>query len=236
MTRIGLIGAGKIGTALAGLARGSGHHVVFSNSRGPHTLTGLAARIGTHVKAGTVREAAAADIVVLTIPLHRLPSLAAEARPHLSDRVVIDTMNYYPDRDGRIADLDEHRRTTSELTAEALPGARIVKAFNNIAHPHLASLARPKGSPDRSVLPIASDDAAAKQEATALIDDLGYDVLDTGSLREGWRFENGQPAYCLPYAADPTAFMSSAPGNRPLETGTVRAADLKTALGQASRR
>lgn len=234
MADIGLIGAGNIGSTIARLAKGSGREVVLSNSRGPGTLGELVADLGGHVRAGTLMEAAASDIVIVTIPLRALPNLPADLAQQLSGTVVIDTMNYYPERDGHISVLDEHRTTTSEMTATVLPAARVVKGFNNIIHSHLLHLARPQGSFERSTLPIASDHADAKKAAASLMNELGYDALDVGPLAEGWRFENGQPAYCFPYAADPEALRRSVPGHRPTETRIVTADDLRAALGRAS--
>lgn len=233
MTRIGLIGAGNIGSTIARLADKTGHEVVLSNSRGADTLTELAARLGPHVHAGTISQAADADIVVLTIPLSAVPALPHDLPDALTDTIVIDTMNYYPERDGHIPALDERHTTTSEMTAQALPGAKVVKGFNNIVHSHLLDLARPSGSPERSALPIATDYPEAKEVVVALMRDLGYDAVDAGTLKEGWRFENGQPAYCLPYAANPDALRNSVPGQRPLETRQVTVENLKAALEQA---
>lgn len=232
MTTIGTIGAGNIGTAIARLAAGTGHRVVLSNSRGPESLAATVADLGPHVSAGTTQDAARADVVVVTIPLNRLGDLP---RDLLTGAVVIDTMNYYPDRDGAIPELDEHRTTTSLLTARHFTGARVVKVFNNIVHTHLVDLARPAGAPDRSVLPLAADDAEARAAVTSLVGDLGYDVLDAGSLADSWRFENGQPAYCLPYAADPDALRASVPGARPLATRRVTADELARELARATR-
>lgn len=232
MTTIGTIGAGNIGSAIAQLAEGTGHTVVLSNSRGPETLTEQARALGSHVSAGTTQDAATADIVVVTVPLSRLWDLPEDL---LRDKVVIDTMNYYPTRDGVIAELEERRTTTSLLTARHFKGARVVKAFNNIISTHLTQLAEPHGADRRSALPVASDDAGAKADVFRLIDDLGYDPHDAGSLSDSWRFENGQPAYCLPYAADPAALLASSPGNRPLATRPATAVDLAAALARAAR-
>ena len=122
----------------------------------------------------------------------------------LVDKVVIDTINYSPGRDGRLPELDECAITTSELLQRHLSGAEVVKAFNNIVYTHLGVLARPPGAADRSTLPIAGDRSEAKARASELLNLLGYDALDTGSLRDSWRFERDTPAYCAPYISDPT--------------------------------
>lgn len=211
MTTVSFIGAGNIGGTVAKLAVAAGHDVLVSNSRGPETLGDVVAGLGERATAVTAAEAAAgADLVVLSIPLKAVPELPDDVRAALAGRVVIDTSNYYPEqRDGRIAALDEKRTTTTGLVAEHLPGARVVKAFNNIFWGHLRDLARPgtdAGSPERSALAIAGDDESAKAAATEFIASIGYDVLDTGTLADSGRFEPGTPAYGLPYAVHPEAF------------------------------
>ncbi|MFF3567572.1 NADPH-dependent F420 reductase [Nocardia jiangxiensis] len=197
---LGLIGSGNIGTAVARLAVAAGWDVVVSNSRGPETLTELVAELGEHARAGTATEAAqAGDLVVATVPLKsydRLPSAA------LAGKVVIDTMNYYPDRDGRITELDSGGLTSSALVQRHLAESRVVKAFNNIDYRHLFTSARPTGAADRSALPIAGDEAPAKAMVTRLLDTLGYDAVDTGTLAESWRSEPGTLVYVQPYLAE----------------------------------
>ncbi len=232
MTLIGLIGAGNIGGTLARLASAAGYEVLLSNSRGPDSLRELAGRLGDSVTPVTAGEAAArADLLVASIPLSGIDSLPVTP---LAGRTVLDTANYYPERDGRIPALDARETTTSELVQQALPESRVVKAFNNIVHLHLATLPRPSGAPDRSALPIAGDSAEAKVEAAAFISRLGYDALDTGPLAEGWRFERGQPAYCLPYVADPEALLASSPGQRPAEAAPAGRDVIDRALARAA--
>jgi predicted dinucleotide-binding enzyme len=194
---LGLIGSGMIGSALARLAVGSGLDVVVSNSRGPDTLADLVAELGMQARAGTPAEAAeAGDIVVATIPLNAYQRLSAD---ELAGKVVIDTMNYYPQRDDRITELDTGELTSSELVQRHLSGSRVVKAFNNIDFRRLFTLALPWGIPGRSALPIAGDDAGAKTEVAHLLDVLGYDAVDLGTLADSWRSEPGTPVYCEPY-------------------------------------
>ena len=208
MTSWGFIGSGNIGSTVARLAIAAGHDVVMSNSRGPHTLADLVADLGPRARAATVEEAAdAGDVVVVTIPLGSYRSVPVEP---LRGKVVIDTMNYYPARDGRIPELDEESTTTSELLQSHLPESRVVKAFNNIFFRHLAALAHPSGAPDRSALSIAGDDADAKALVTRLLEEIGYDTLDLGGLAEGWRTQRDTPAYGTPYAADPTNWSAGA--------------------------
>jgi predicted dinucleotide-binding enzyme len=199
MTTLGLIGSGNIGSTVARLAVAAGHDVVLSNSRGPETLQELVAELGPKARAATVAEAAAAgDIVVVTVPLRAYRDVPAGP---LAGKVVIDTNNYYPDRDGVFPELEDGSTTTGELLQKHLTGAYVVKGFNNIWFEHLRSLARPAGAADRSALPIAGDDAAAKKAVTDLFDSLGYDTVDAGPLAENRRTQRDTPVYVTPYGA-----------------------------------
>src|SRR4051794_6720099 len=176
MTTIGLIGSGNIGSTVARLAVDAGHDVVLSNSRGPETLIDLVDELGPRARAATPAEAAAAgDIVVVTVPLKAYREVPVEP---LHGKVVIDTNNYYPERDGHIDALDDESTTSSELLQAHLPESHVVKAFNNISFVHLRALARPSGSAERSALAIAGDDAAAKQTVTEFLDSIGFDTYD----------------------------------------------------------
>jgi 8-hydroxy-5-deazaflavin:NADPH oxidoreductase len=233
---IGFIGSGNIGSTLARLAVAAGYDVVLSNRRGPQTLTDLVAELGPRARAATPAEAAAAgDLVVVTIPLHAYRQVPVEP---LRGKVVVDTDNYYPDGltqdgkqirepDNRIPELDDESTTTSELLQTHLPESFVVKGFNHIVYPHLATLGRPADDPDRSALIIAGDDAAAKRTVTRFLDAIGYDTLDAGPLAEGWRFQRDTPAYVAPYF-DPDG-GPSAPGV-PVSVDT-----LKNLLAQAKR-
>src|SRR3954454_909670 len=204
MTTIGLIGSGNIGSTVARLAVDAGHDVVLSNSRGPETLTDLVKELGPHARAATAAEAAAAgDIVVVAVPLRAYREVPVEP---LRGKVVIDTDNYYPDRYGHIAELDDESTTTSELLQAHLPESRVVKAFNNIIASHLGTLQRPAGHPERSVLAIAGDDEAAKRTATEFIESIGYETYDVGPLSEGWRYQRDTAAYCEPYGVPGTQY------------------------------
>ncbi|MCD0480851.1 NADPH-dependent F420 reductase [Streptacidiphilus sp. ASG 303] len=221
MTTLGLIGSGNIGGTLARLAVDAGLDVVLSNSRGPETLADLVAELGPRARAATPAEAAAAgDWVVVTVPLK---AYGAMPREELAGRTVIDTTNYYPERDGRIEELDSGSTTASELVQRHLDGSHVVKAFNNIYFRHLGSLARPSGAADRTALPIAGDDADARKRVADLLDVLGFDTVDAGPLAEGWRFEPGTPAYGLPYLVDPSLPFTEDPGS-PADAASVRAA------------
>lgn len=227
MATIGLIGAGHIGSTLARLAIAGGHDVILSNSRGPDTLQPLTIALGDHARAATPEEAAEqGDIVIVTVPLKNYRQVPSEP---LRGKVVIDTNNYYPERDGHFPELDDESTTTSELLQAHLPNARVVKAFNNINYLHLGRLARPVGDPERSVLAIAGDDETAKESAAAFLDSIGYDTLDAGPLAEGWRFQRDLPAYVLPYIGDdgdaPTLGGNENPGlGRPVSREQLAAA------------
>ncbi|MDF3144691.1 MULTISPECIES: NADPH-dependent F420 reductase [unclassified Streptomyces] len=200
MTKIlGLIGSGMIGSSVARLAVAAGLDVVLSNSRGPETLADLVAELGEHARAATPEEAAqAGDLVVATVPLKAYDLLPVAA---LAAKTVIDTMNYYPDRDGRVAALDSGELTSSALVQRHLARSHVVKAFNNIDFRRLATSARPSGAPDRSALPVAGDDPGAKAEVARLLDTLGYDCVDIGTLADSRRSEPGTPVYVQPYMA-----------------------------------
>lgn len=220
MTTWGFIGSGNIGTTVARLAIGAGHQVVMSNSRGPDTLRELIDELGPESRAATAQEAAAAgDVVVVTIPLKNYREVPVD---ELAGKVVIDTMNYYPDRDGHIAELDDESTTTSEMLQDHLTGAHVVKAFNNIHFVHLGELARPFGDPGRSALAIAGDDADAKVTVTDLLDAIGYDTVDLGALSEGWRTQRDTAAYGVMYVTDPQTWWE-APA-RSGDAATVRSA------------
>jgi predicted dinucleotide-binding enzyme len=193
MATIGLIGAGHIGSQIARLAVAHGHEVVISNSRGPETLGGLVAELGPNARAGTPVDAArAGDIVVVTIPLKHYRTVPVEP---LAGKIVIDTNNYYPERDGHIAELDNESTTTSELLQRHLPTSKVVKAFNHIYAAHLTTDGRPSGAQNRRALVIAGDDPEAKATVARLIDEFGFDTVDAGPLREGWRIQRDTPGY-----------------------------------------
>ncbi|HET8732734.1 MAG TPA: NADPH-dependent F420 reductase, partial [Anaeromyxobacteraceae bacterium] len=193
MKTIGLIGAGHIGSQLARLAVANGYQVVLSNSRGPETLAKLVKELGPSARAATPVEAArAGDLVVVTIPLKNIGDVPVEP---LAGKIVIDTNNYYPERDGHIRALDDETTTTAELLQAHLPSSKVVKAFNHIYAAELTTHGQPRGSPGRRALAIAGDDAAAKKTVSELIDRFGFDVVDLGPLAEGWRIQRDTPGY-----------------------------------------
>jgi predicted dinucleotide-binding enzyme len=190
---IGLIGAGHIGGQLARLAVQHGYDVVVSNSRGPETLKDLVRELGPRARAGTVAQAAeAGDIVVVTIPLKSIGDVPAAP---LAGKIVIDTNNYYPQRDGHIPELDQEQTTTAELLQRHLPSSKVVKAFNHIYAAELTTHGEPAGTPNRRALAIAGNDAEARSVVAQLIDQLGFDVVDMGGLAESWRIQRDTPGY-----------------------------------------
>ena len=216
MTTWGFIGSGNIGSTVARLAVTAGHDVVMSNSRGPETLGELVSDLGSRARAATAAQAAQlGDVVVVTIPLKAYREVPVA---ELAGKIVIDTMNYYPERDGDIAALDTGSATSSELVQAHLADSRVVKGFNNIFFQHLRELPRPAGAPDRSALAVAGDDAAAKRRVTGLLDEIGYDTVDLGPLAEGWRIQPGTPAYGLMYALDEQDWTA---GARPADVAEV---------------
>jgi 8-hydroxy-5-deazaflavin:NADPH oxidoreductase len=197
MTAIGIIGSGRIGSTVAKLAVGTGHHVVLSNSRGRETLEELVTELGPQARAATRDEAAAAgELVVVSIPIKAYPTLSGLP---LGGRIVMDTGNYYPDRDGDIPELAAKTLTDSEYLVRYLPDAEVVKVFNNIFYKHLLNLTRPAGASDRSALPIAGDSPSAKAAVSQFLGSIGYEVVDTGALSDGWRQQSGTPVYGTPY-------------------------------------
>ena len=193
MKTIGLIGAGHIGSQLARLAVANGYDVVVSNSRGPQTLSALVAELGPKARAATPAEAAASgDIVVVTIPLKSYRDVPVAP---LVGKIVIDTNNYYPQRDGQIPELDNESTTTSELLQAHLPKSKVVKAFNHLYAASLTTDGQPAGSENRRALAIAGDDESAKAAVARLIDQFGFDVVDVGPLKESWRIQRDTPGY-----------------------------------------
>jgi 8-hydroxy-5-deazaflavin:NADPH oxidoreductase len=193
MKTIGLIGAGHIGSQVARLAVRTGYDVVISNSRGPETLADLVGELGSKARAATPLDAAkAGDIVVVTIPLKNYRSVPVEP---LAGKIVIDTNNYYPQRDGHIAELDNETTTTSELLQAHLPASKVVKAFNHIYASQLTTDGLPAGTMNRRALVIAGNDREAKATVTHLLDQFGFDTVDAGPLREGWRIQRDTPGY-----------------------------------------
>ena len=218
--QVGIIGAGFIGRAIAQLAVESGNDAMVSNSRGPETLVSIPSGIGA--KIGTVADAARfGEVVLVAIPFNAVGSLPAEA---LAGKIVMDANNYYPERDGQVAELDDRLVTTSGLLARQLPQSRVVKAFNAILARDLMKGGRLPGSLERRALPIAGDDPGAKRIVAGLQEQFGFDVVDAGTLADSWRFERAKPAYCTPMnAADLRLALAAAERHVEVVEGSWRA-------------
>ena len=192
--KIGIIGAGHIGGTLAKLFVDAGHEVAVGNSRGPETLASLVEQLGAGARAVTAAEAVRlGELVVVSVPFGRYRELPTEG---IAGKVVIDTNNYYPQRDDHFDALDSDETTSSELLQEHLSDARVVKAFNAILWKRLRDDGRPAGDSARIGIPISGDDDQAKRTVAKLIDEIGFDAVDAGTLAEGGRkHQPGTQAY-----------------------------------------
>lgn len=214
--KIGIIGAGNIGGNLTRCLTALGHDVLVANSRGPHTLTALAEETGaTPVRAEDA--ARDAQVVVITVPVKAVPDLPKGLLDEAAEGVaVIDTGNYYPQRDGRIAEIEDGL-TESAWTAQQI-GHPVIKAFNGTYAQDILDAPRPAGAPDRMALPVAGDDEQAKQVVRALIDELGFDTIDAGGLDTSWRQQPGTPVYGLRAGTDEvTKALAEASPERPAD-------------------
>jgi predicted dinucleotide-binding enzyme len=216
--KIGVIGAGNIGSALALHFRKLRHTVLIANSRGPETISQIAHKTGA-IPVDISESARGVDLLVITIPMKSVPLLPKDLLSGLpSSSPVIDTGNYYPLRDGVIPEI-EKGMIECEWTSLVL-GRPVVKTFNNIVADSLLHKGLPAGSKRRIALPVSGDDLKSKRMVTALLDQMGFDAVDAGPLSESWRYQPGTPAYC----PDPTiqqlrkllqrAKRDKAPGNR----------------------
>jgi len=198
--KIGIIGTGHIGGTLTRRLTELGHDVTIANSRGPETLEDLAAETGAHT--GTVTDAVTdAEVVIVTIPEKAVPELPAGLFDAASPQtVVVDTGNYYPQRDGRIDEI-ESGTTESRWVSNQL-GRPVVKAFNTMIAKHLLERGRPAGDRERLALPIGADDPKAKAVVSRLVDELGFDPVDAGGLDDSWRQQPGTPVYAADLTAD----------------------------------
>lgn len=200
MQTIGFIGSGMISSQLARLAIAAGYNVILSNSRSPDTLSELVAELGKAARAATPAEAAQeANLVVASIPFAAYRKLPAAA---LAGKIVVDTMNYYPERDGDMPEVQTDRISTSELVQRHLAKSHVVRAANNVDWVRLHGRARLANATDRSTLPIAGDDEPSKGYVKQFLDSIGYDTVDIGVLAESWRSEPTMPVYVMPYIGD----------------------------------
>lgn len=189
---IGIIGSGNIGSTLAGYLTALGHQVFIANSRGPETLSDIAANTGA--TATTSEQAAGAkDLVIIAIPQKAMVNLPIDILSS-SKAIIVDAGNYYPSRDGSVTEI-ENGATDSEWVSKVI-GHPVIKAFNNIVASSLASKAAPSGDADRISLSVAGDDAEQKKIVMKLVDEIGFDAIDGGLLSESWRQQPGEPAYC----------------------------------------
>jgi 8-hydroxy-5-deazaflavin:NADPH oxidoreductase len=206
---IGFIGAGNIGTNVARAAIGAGYDVVLGNSRGPETLTDVVTQLGPQARAATAEEAAAeGDLVVVAVPTRAVGDVPVVP---LAGKTVVDANNYYPRRDGQIAELDAQTLTSSELLQRHLPEAHVVKAFNHIMAGQITADGSPTGSANRRALAIAGDDPVAKAQVALFLNEIGFDVVDVGPLAESWRIQPDTPGYGLRLNAEEmTAALAAA--------------------------
>lgn len=213
--KIGIIGAGHIGGTLTRRLRTLGHDVSVANSRGPATLKELANETGA--RAVSVEEAARGkDVVIVTIPEKNIPSLPKNLfGGGAGDTVVVDTGNYYPQRDGKIAAI-ESGTTESRWVSQQI-GHPVIKTFNNIYAKHLMEKGLPRGDAKRIALPVAGDDEKAKAVVMRLVDELGFDPVDAGPLDQSWRQQPGSPVYAADYdAAGVKRALAQASPERPI--------------------
>lgn len=191
--KIGILGVGHIGKTLTQRLSAAGHDVKVANSRGPHTIE--ADVLSSGGQAVTATEAVAdADVVILSIPLNRLPQVAPLIADVPADTVVIDTSNYYPARDSRIESIDAGQVESLWVTEQL--GRAVAKAWNAIGSHSFSAKGRPAEGPDRIAIPVAADRDRDRQVAIALVEDTGFDAFDAGTLADSWRQQPGAPCYC----------------------------------------
>ena len=195
MTTIGIIGSGNIGSQVARAAIGAGYDVVISNSRGPETLADLVEELGPKARAATAEDAAdAADFAVVTVPLKAYDKVPVGP---LAGKIVIDTNNYYFERDGHIPALDNGLDTVSGMLQRHLVDSRVAKGFNHIMAKDITTDGTPAGTENRRALATSSDFEEAAELVNNLYDELGFDTVNVGQLSESWRVERDQPAYVV---------------------------------------
>jgi predicted dinucleotide-binding enzyme len=195
MTTIGIIGSGHVGSNLAKAAIAHGYDVVLSNSQGPDSLAGLVSELGPRASAATAAEAGAAgDFAIVAIPLATIDQVPVEP---LAGKVVIATVNYFPQRLGHVPEIDDGTTTAPGLLQAHLPTSKVVRAFSMIDAGDMSGDGHPEGDPKRRALALAGDDPAAKQLVAGLYNEFGFDALDIGGLGESWRIDAGQPAFVV---------------------------------------
>jgi len=193
MTTIGILGSGHVGSNLAKAAIAHGYDVVLSNTQGPDSLAGLIKELGPQASAAGPAEAAAAgDFAIVAIPLATIGQVPVEP---LAGKVVIATVNYFPQRYGHVPEIDDGTTTAPGLLQAHLPASRVVRAFSMINAEEMSGDGHPPGDPRRRALALAGDDPAAKQLVAGLYEEFGFDAVDIGGLDESWRVDAGQPAF-----------------------------------------
>jgi len=195
MTTIGIIGSGHVGGNLAKAAIAHGYDVVLSNTQGPDSLAGLAKELGPHASAATPAKAAGAcDFAIVAIPLTTIGQVPVAP---LAGKVVISTINYFPQRYGHVPEIDDGTTTAPGLLQAHLPESRVVRAFSMINAAEMSGDGHPPGDPRRRALALAGDDPAAKRLVAGLYEEFGFDAVDIGGLDESWRVDAGQPAFVI---------------------------------------
>src|SRR5580700_684416 len=193
MTTIGIIGSGHVGSNLAKAAVTHGYDVVISNSTGPDSLAGLVGELGQQATAATPEQAAAAaDFAIVAIPITTVGQVPVEP---LAGKVVIATINYFPGRDGPIAEIDNGTTTAPGVLQAHLRASKVVRAFSMIDAADMSGDGHPEGDPKRRALALAGDDADARKLVADLYNQFGFDALDIGGLDESWRVDAGQKAF-----------------------------------------
>jgi predicted dinucleotide-binding enzyme len=197
--KIGILGTGAIGKTLIQRLSAARHDVKFANSRGPETIQADVLSLGGHAVAASeaMRDV---DVVILSVPLNRIPEIAPLVADLPSGTLVIDTSNYYPQRDGMI-DAIEGGQVESLWVVEQL-GRPVAKAWNSISAGSFASTSKPAGSPERIAIPVAADSEKDRKAAMGLVEDTGLDAIDAGSLADSWRQQPGTPCYCTDLTRD----------------------------------
>ena len=195
MTTIGIIGSGHVGSNLARAASAHGYEVLVSNTQGPDSLAGLASELAPHARATTPAAAAAeCDFAIVAIPITTIDQIPVEP---LTGKVVIATINYFPQRLGHVREIDDGTTTAPGLLQAHLPASRVVRAFSMLNAAEMSGDGHPEGDPKRRALALAGDDPAAKRLVAGLYNEFGFDAVDIGGLAESWRIEAGQPAFVV---------------------------------------
>jgi 8-hydroxy-5-deazaflavin:NADPH oxidoreductase len=193
VTTIGIIGAGHVGQNIAKAAIANGYDVILANNSGPGSLADLINDLGPHASAATPSDAAGrSDFAVVAIPITTIDEVPVEP---LAGKVVLATINYFPDRLGHVPEIDNGTTSAPGLLQAHLPKSKVVRAFSMIDAADMSGDGHPAGDPRRRALALAGDDAEAKQLVERLYDEFGFDALDIGGLDESWRVDAGQKAF-----------------------------------------